>query len=89
MIVLFILLMVFVGLPIIFCYNYGRSVSQCAAWTIKQSRNLAKYGVRDPDLEWGRYVLLRPWDEKRFLASKEVFGFAWSRSADATHRAES
>ena len=37
--------------------------------TIKQSRNLAKYGVRDPDLEWGRYVLLRPWDEKRFLAS--------------------
>jgi DNA repair photolyase len=25
--------------------------------------------VKDPDLEWGQYVLLRPWDEKKFLAS--------------------
>lgn len=26
-------------------------------------------GVEDPDLEWGDYVFLRPWDEKKFLAS--------------------
>jgi len=25
--------------------------------------------VADPDSEWGDYVLLRPWDEKKFLAS--------------------
>ncbi|HYY28965.1 MAG TPA: hypothetical protein VE860_13520 [Chthoniobacterales bacterium] len=37
--------------------------------TIKQSHSLAKYGVRDPDLEWGKYVLLRPWDENKFLTS--------------------
>jgi DNA repair photolyase len=39
------------------------------AATIKQSRSLAKYGVADPDAEWGRYLLLRSWDEKEFLAS--------------------
>jgi DNA repair photolyase len=41
---------------------------------------LAKYGVRDPDAEWGDYVLLRPWDEKRFLASL--------RSAENTPRTQ-
>lgn len=30
---------------------------------------LKKYGVLDPDSEWGEYVLLRPWDEKTFLES--------------------
>ena len=40
-----------------------------SAATIKQGQNLARYGVNDPDLEWGQYVLLRPWDEKKFLAS--------------------
>src|SRR5262249_8503571 len=40
-----------------------------SAATIKQGQNLARYGVKDPDLEWGQYVLLRPWDEKKFLAS--------------------
>jgi len=25
--------------------------------------------VKDPDTEWGDYVLLRPWDEQKFLAS--------------------
>src|SRR5437016_14308121 len=37
--------------------------------TIKQGPKLAEYGVEDPDAEWGDYVLLRPWDEQKFLAS--------------------
>jgi DNA repair photolyase len=37
--------------------------------TIKQGPKLAEYGVKDPDGEWGEYVLLRPWDEQKFLAS--------------------
>lgn len=37
--------------------------------TIKQGPKLAEFGVKDPDLEWGRYVLLREWDEQRFLSS--------------------
>lgn len=40
-----------------------------SAATIKQGPKLAEYGVRDPDAEWGDYVLLRPWDEGKFLAS--------------------
>ncbi len=39
------------------------------AATIKQGPKLAQYGVEDPDAEWGDYVLLRPWDEQRFLSS--------------------
>jgi DNA repair photolyase len=35
---------------------------------------------RAPDAEWGNYVLLRPWDEQRFLASL--------RSAENTPRAQ-
>lgn len=31
-----------------------------SAATIKQGPQLAKYGVQDPDAEWGDYVLLRP-----------------------------
>ena len=30
---------------------------------------LREFGVLDPDADWGKYVLFRPWDEKRFLAS--------------------
>lgn len=37
--------------------------------TIKQGARLAEYGVADPDAEWGDYVLLRTWDEEKFLAS--------------------
>ena len=37
--------------------------------TIKMSKKLAEYGIQDPDAEWGDYVLVRPWDEQRFLAS--------------------
>ena len=40
-----------------------------SAATIKQGPALAHYGVKDPDAEWGDYVLLRPWDEKKFMAS--------------------
>lgn len=39
------------------------------AATIKQGPALSKYGVQDPDAEWGTYLLLRPWDEEKFLAS--------------------
>ena len=39
------------------------------AATIKQGRALAPFGVSDPDAQWGKYVLLREWDEKRFLSS--------------------
>ncbi len=45
-----------------FCYVPSAS-------TIKQAARLAEYGVKDPDEEWGRYVLLRPWNEEQFLAS--------------------
>lgn len=40
-----------------------------SAATIKQGPKLAEYGVKDPDAEWGDYVLLRPWDEDKFLSS--------------------
>ena len=40
-----------------------------SAATIKQGPKLAEYGVEDPDAEWGDYVLLRPWNEQKFLAS--------------------
>ena len=40
-----------------------------SAATIKQGAKLAEYGVKDPDAEWGNYVLLRPWNEDKFLAS--------------------
>ncbi len=45
-----------------FCYVPSAS-------TNKQARSLARYGVEDPDAEWGSYVLLRPWDEQKFRAS--------------------
>ena len=37
--------------------------------TIKQGPKLAEFGVGDPDLDWGGYVLLRQWDEHKFLSS--------------------
>jgi len=40
-----------------------------SAATIKQGPKLAEYGVKDPDADWGEYVLLRPWNEQKFLAS--------------------
>ena len=40
---------------ILFTDEYVPSVA-----TIKQAAKLAEYGVKDPDAEWGDYVLLRP-----------------------------
>ena len=40
-----------------------------SAATIKMGALLERHGIADPDAEWGEYVLLRRWDEKRFLAS--------------------
>ncbi len=40
-----------------------------SAATIKQGPKLAEFGVKNPDAEWGDYVLLRPWDEDKFLLS--------------------
>lgn len=51
-----------------------------SAATIKQGPKLAEYGVQDPDVEWGDYVLLRPWDENKFLSSL--------RAAEETPRSE-
>lgn len=51
-----------------------------SAATIKQGPKLAEYGVKDPDAEWGDYVLLRPWDENKFLSSL--------RAAEETPRSE-
>src|SRR5688572_7862228 len=35
-----------------------------SAATIKQGPKLAEYGVKDPDAEWGDYVLIRPRSEE-------------------------
>jgi DNA repair photolyase len=40
-----------------------------SAATIKLGAKLAEFGITDPDGEWGDYVLLRPWDERKFMAS--------------------
>ena len=40
-----------------------------SATTIKLKPKLANYGVSDPDEEWGDYVLIRPWNEKKFQSS--------------------
>ena len=45
-----------------FCY-----VPETSA--VKQKPNLLRYGVADPDAEWGEYVLVRSWNEKAFLNS--------------------
>ncbi len=45
-----------------FCYVPDAS-------TIRLGEPLAEYGVKDPDEEWGKYVLIRPWHQERFLSS--------------------
>jgi DNA repair photolyase len=37
--------------------------------TNKQAKPLAALGVADPDADWGQYVFVRRWDEKKFMAS--------------------
>jgi DNA repair photolyase len=51
-----------------------------SAATIKQGPKLAEFGVSDPDAEWGDYVLLRPWNEEKFLGSL--------RAAETTPRSQ-
>lgn len=43
----------------------------------KQKQMLGSFGILDPVLDWGRYLLLRPLDKQKFLASL--------RKADRTH----
>ena len=37
--------------------------------TAPLARTLREHGILDPDADWGTYVLFRPWNEKKFLAS--------------------
>lgn len=45
-----------------FCYVPDTSVN-------KQKALLKAYGVNDPVADWGAYVLARPWNEAKFMAS--------------------
>jgi DNA repair photolyase len=51
-----------------------------SAATNKLAPLLAEHGIEDPDAEWGDYLLIRPWDEARFLASL--------RAAESTPRSQ-
>ena len=51
------------------CSHACKFCSVPSTSTRKQGPHLRKYGVEDPDEQWGDYVLLRPWDEKKFLTS--------------------
>ena len=53
-----------------FCYVTETSAN-------KQVHLLRRYGVQDPVAEWGNYVLVRQWDERKFLAKLS--------SAEETH----
>jgi DNA repair photolyase len=57
----------------VFCYVPSASVN-------KQASRLQRYGVMDPETEWGSYVLLRPFDEAKFRKSL--------RAAERTAREE-
>lgn len=37
--------------------------------TNKQAKGLRKFKIKNPDLEWGNYSLLRPWDNNKFRKS--------------------
>ncbi len=45
-----------------FCYVTGTSIRKIA-------KLIESYGVEDPVQDWGKYLLLRPWDRQKFLAS--------------------
>ena len=51
-----------------------------SAATNKLAPMLAEYGIKDPDAEWGDYLLIRPWDESKFLSSL--------RAAESTPRSQ-
>jgi DNA repair photolyase len=59
-----------------FAFNIAIGCGHACTWcyvpsasTKKQGDGLAEYGVTDPDAQWGQYVLLRTWDEAKFLSS--------------------
>lgn len=56
-----------------FCYVPSTATNKLAPM-------LAEYGIKDPDAEWGDYLLIRPWDESKFLASL--------RAAESTPRSQ-
>ncbi len=58
--------------PAVGCTHACRFCYVPSAATIKQGPALAAYGIEDADAQWGQYVLLRPWNENRFLASLRV-----------------
>ena len=66
--------------PAVGCSHGCRFCYVPSAATIKQGPMLANFGVKDADAEWGDYVLLRPWNESKFLASL--------RAAETTPRAK-
>lgn len=45
-----------------FCYVTATAIR-------KISRLIRSYGVEDPVKDWGNYLLIRPWDPRKFLAS--------------------
>ena len=51
------------------CVHGCRFCSVPSTATIKQGPRLAKFGVDDPDADWGNYVFLRRWDEEEFRKS--------------------
>ena len=40
--------------------------------TNKMAKRLKPYGIEDPQMDWGSYALVRPWDKEKFLKSLEV-----------------
>ena len=46
----------------LFCYVSSVSANKLAS-------KLERFGIGDPDSEWGHYLLLRPWDEEEFRKS--------------------
>ena len=49
---------------------------------------LSRFGVKDPEVEWGNYALFRPWDENKFLASlKRAEETPWDEVKPDSNRA--
>ncbi|MCH1498080.1 MAG: hypothetical protein L7U83_03330 [Akkermansiaceae bacterium] len=41
----------------------------CPSVNVQQNNRIKSHGVADPVNDWGSYLLVRPWNEKRFRAS--------------------
>ena len=68
------------------CLGCIRRMGKLGAATVPMGREIGgwrgapEYGVENPEAEWGQYVLIRPFEEERFLASL--------RKAEATPASE-